>query len=234
MKNLKDTLTKIVPSRMRGGKELPSSSAFYSPSVLNQLVTPPPVDRPDMSHELDDATSEINDDTIATHVETENVPLNELLDAHLAKARLLENAETDEDFESPVTPRSPIRYELPHVPEGYVMDKETSSDFFAGENRDDLKKLLCKLKEKSMMEKMKYDPKFATSPIFVTDKDYELSVDPELIPIVESDPFHGDENEIVVEHLMKLNDIVALFTNDEKIRYYYILKLFSFLAKRRG
>ena len=31
---------------------------------------------------------------------------------------------------------------------------------------------------------MKYGPKFATSPIFVTDKDYEFSVDPELIPIV--------------------------------------------------
>ena len=28
---------------------------------------------------------------------------------------------------------------------------------------------------------MKYDPKFATSPIFVTDKDYDFSVDPELI-----------------------------------------------------
>ena len=172
MNNPEDNRTKIVPSRTRGGKELPSSSAFDSPSVLNQLVTPPPVYRPDMSHELDDATSEINDETIATHVETKTVPLNELLDAHLAKARELGNVETDEDFESPVTPRSPIRYELPHVPEGYVMDKETTSDFFACENRDDLKKLLCKLKEKSMREKMKYDPEFATSPIFVTDKDY--------------------------------------------------------------
>ena len=118
MKNLKDDRTKIVPSRTRGGKGLPSSSAFDSPSVLNKLVTPPPVDGPDMSHELDNATSVINDETIATHVETEPVPLNELLDAHIAKARELENAETDEDFESPVTPRSPIRYELPYVPEG--------------------------------------------------------------------------------------------------------------------
>ena len=28
---------------------------------------------------------------------------------------------------------------------------------------------------------MQYDPKFATSPIFIDDKDYEFSVDPELI-----------------------------------------------------
>ena len=40
-----------------------------------------------------------------------------------------------------------------------------------------------------MNQMMKHDPKFATSPIFVTDKDYEFSVDPELITLVESDPF---------------------------------------------
>ena len=81
------------------------------------------------------------------------------------------------------------------------------------------------------MEKMKHDAKFATSPIFVTYKDYEFSVDPELITIVESDLFHGYETETVVGHLMKLNDIAALFTNDEKIRYYCILKLFPFSLK---
>ena len=37
MKNLKDTKTKIVPSKTRGGKELPSSSALDSPSVLSKL-----------------------------------------------------------------------------------------------------------------------------------------------------------------------------------------------------
>ena len=36
---------------------------------------------------------------------------------------------------------------------------------------------------------MKPDPAFATSPIFVTDKDYEFSVDPEIITLVESNPF---------------------------------------------
>ena len=78
---------------------------------------------------------------------------------------------------------------------------------------------------------MKYDPKFATSPIFVTDKDYEFSVDPELITLVESDPFHGYESETVVAHLTKLNDIATLLTNEQKIRYYYILKLFPFSLK---
>ena len=78
---------------------------------------------------------------------------------------------------------------------------------------------------------MKYDPKFSTSPIFIDDKDYEFSVDPELITLVESDPFHGYETETVVAHLTKLNDIATLFTHDEKTRYYFIPKLFSFSLK---
>ena len=78
---------------------------------------------------------------------------------------------------------------------------------------------------------MKYDPKFATSPIFITDKDYEFSVDPELISLVESDRFHGYESETVIAHLAKLSKIANLFTNEEKIRHYYILKLFTFSLK---
>ena len=49
---------------------------------------------------------------------------------------------------------------------------------------------------------MKPDPDFATSPIFVTDKDYEFSIDPDIITLVESDPVHGYETEIVVAHLL--------------------------------
>ena len=78
---------------------------------------------------------------------------------------------------------------------------------------------------------MQYDPKFGTSPIFVTDKDYEFSVCPELITLVESEPFHGYDTETVVLLLTKLNDIATLFAHDEKINYYYILKLFPFSLK---
>ena len=42
MRNLKDEKTKIYPSTTRGGKELPSSSALDSPSVLSKLATPKP------------------------------------------------------------------------------------------------------------------------------------------------------------------------------------------------
>ena len=111
------------------------------------------------------------------------------------------------------------------------MNEETTRDILACRDRDDLEKLLCKYKEKSLNARMKCDRKFATSPIFIDDKDYEFSVDPELITLVESDRFHGYETETVVAHLTKLNDISTLFTHDEKTSYYFILKLFPFSLK---
>ena len=59
MRNLKDQRTKIFSSTTRGGKELPSSSALDSPSVLSKLATPIRASaiNSDMSHVIDDATS---------------------------------------------------------------------------------------------------------------------------------------------------------------------------------
>ena len=144
----------------------------------------------------------------------------------LGRMKLLKLIIDDTDDEG-----CPPKYELPVVPEGYVMDEETTRDFLACNDRSDLKKLLAKLKQKTLNARMKHDPAFATSPIFVTDKDYEFSVDPEIISLVESDPFYGTESETVVAHLIKLNDIATLFTNDEKSRYYYILQIFPFSLK---
>ncbi len=61
MKNLKDKRTKIFPSTTRGGKELSSSSALDSPSVLSNFATPKPATamNSDMSQVIDDATSAI-------------------------------------------------------------------------------------------------------------------------------------------------------------------------------
>ena len=77
---------------------------------------------------------------------------------------------------------------------------------------------------------MKYDPKFATSPIFIDHKDYEFSVDPELITLVESDPFHGYETKTVVAHLTKLNDLATLFTHVRKLTT-TLFSIVSFLIK---
>ena len=123
MKNLRDPKTKIYPSTTRGGKELPSSSTLDSPSVLSKLATPKPTSdiRSDMSHVIDDATSAMHDTyDETTSVRDTTLPLGEFLDEQLARVRdneIIEDAIIDDsDDES-----SPHDYELPVVPEGYVM-----------------------------------------------------------------------------------------------------------------
>jgi hypothetical protein len=167
MKHLKDKHTMIIPSKTRGGKELLSSSTLDSPSVLSKLATPPPAINSDMLQVIGDATFAMNDasDDASTLLD-DTVPLGEFLDEQLARAKEFENAKTDEiieneNYETPIRLSSP-RYELPKIPEGYVMDGEIVREFLACNDRDDLKKLLCKLKEKFLNARMKCDPKFAT------------------------------------------------------------------------
>ena len=83
MRNLKGNKTKIYPSTTRGGKELPSSSALDSPSVISKLATPKPATamNSDMSHVIDDATSAMHDtydETTSVHDTT--LPLGEFID----------------------------------------------------------------------------------------------------------------------------------------------------------
>ena len=112
MENLKDAKTKIYPSTTRGGKELPSSSALDSPSVLSKLATPKPASaiRSDMSHVIDDATSTMHDtyDETTSMLDT-TVPLREFLDEQLARAReneIIDNIDESDDEDS-----SPNKYE---------------------------------------------------------------------------------------------------------------------------
>ena len=199
MKNLRDPKTKIYPSTTRGGKELPSSSALDSPSVMSKLATPTPASaiRSDMSHVIDDATSAMHDTyDETTSMPDTTMPLSDFLEERLARAREIENIESDNTDEIDDE-------DLSVIPEGYVFDKEASLAILACKDRYELKRLLAKWNQKSLNARMKPDPAFATSPICVTDKDYEFSVDPDIITLVESDPFHGYESETVVAHLTK-------------------------------
>ena len=90
MKNLKDARTKIFPSTTREGKEMPSSSALDSPSVMNKFATPKPATtmNSDMSHVIDDATSAMHDAyDESTSLLDNNVPLGEFLDEQLDRVR---------------------------------------------------------------------------------------------------------------------------------------------------
>ena len=131
MKNLKDDRTTIFPSTTRGGKELPSSSALDSPSIMSKLVTPKPATamNSDMSHVIDDATSAMHDET--TSVRDTTLPLGKFLDEQLARVRGSENIE-DANIDDSDDEGSPPNYELPVVPEGYVMNEEAARAILPG------------------------------------------------------------------------------------------------------
>src|SRR3954467_9134222 len=91
-----------------------------------------------------------------------------------------------------------------------------------------IKKLLAK---HTLKNKFTPDPTFATSPICITDPDYDFSVDLSLISTFELDPFYGRENDDAIEHLTKLFELGGLFTTDERIRNFYVTKLLPFSLK---
>ena len=138
MRNLKDERTKIFPSTTRGGKELPSSSALDSPSVLSKLATPKPTSAidSDMSHIIDDATSAMHDtyDETTSMLDT-TMPLGKFLHEQLARAREIENIESDDTDESDDE-------ESLVIPEGYLFDQEASFAILACRNRTELKKII--------------------------------------------------------------------------------------------
>ena len=96
---------------------------------MSKLATPTPTIHSDMSHVIDDATSVLHDtyDETTSMLDT-TMPLGEFLDEQLARARENEIIETNNIDESD-DEGSPDKYELPIVPEGYVMDEETARDF---------------------------------------------------------------------------------------------------------
>ena len=91
-----------------------------------------------------------------------------------------------------------------------------------------IKKLLAK---HSMKKKFAPDSTFATSPICISDPEFDFSVD--LLPIstVEAGPFCGRENDDNISHLTKLTELGGMFTTEEKIRNFYVTNLFPFSLK---
>ncbi|KAI4994251.1 hypothetical protein ZWY2020_029299 [Hordeum vulgare] len=90
MRNPKDPRTEILPSTTRTGKELPSSSALDSPSVMSRFATSPPARNLDMSHVLDDATFAAHDAMLDTALPDDAMldtalPLGAFLDAQIAR-----------------------------------------------------------------------------------------------------------------------------------------------------
>ncbi|KAK1620349.1 hypothetical protein QYE76_025866 [Lolium multiflorum] len=222
----RDTKIAILPSTTRKGTTLSTSAALDSPSVIDKLVSPPHASRAgtsaesENSHNIDNVSAVLDD----------SGSLGSFLDATIAKSRQIENTETpNENVATPVNSPESVEYSSDDLDEDYV---ELNDDFIEKCNATtDARKIKKLLAEHAVRYKPSPDPKFATSPINIRDKDYDFSLDLSHIAIVEKTPFCGTEKESAVEHMTELSTLSGVFSDDVKMRTYFVTKIFPFSLK---
>ncbi|KAK1618252.1 hypothetical protein QYE76_023769 [Lolium multiflorum] len=223
----RDTKIAILPSTTRKGTTLSTSAALDSPSVISKLVSPPQASNVGTSAESENSSHNCDD---ASAVLDNDGSLGSFLDATIAKSRQIENTETpNENAATPVNSPESVEYSSDDLDEDYV---ELDDDFIEKCNATtDARKIKKLLAEHAVRYKLSPDPKFATSPINIRDKDYDFSLDLSHIAIVEKTPFCGTEKESVVEHMTELSTLSGLFSDDIKMRTYFVAKFFPFSLK---
>ncbi|KAK1618319.1 hypothetical protein QYE76_023836 [Lolium multiflorum] len=222
MGKTRDPKVAILPSTTRKGTTLSTSATLDSPSVISQLVSPPQASlagtsESENSHNIDNVSDVLDD----------SGSLGSFLDATIARSRQIENTETP-NATTPVN--SPeLDYSSDDPDEDYV---ELNDDFINRCNATaDARKIKKFLTQYTVRHKLSPDPKFATSPICIKDKDYDFSLDLSHIAIVEKAPFCGTEKESDVEHMIELSSMSSLFSDDVKMRTYFVAKIFPFSLK---
>ncbi|KAK1667250.1 hypothetical protein QYE76_055409 [Lolium multiflorum] len=216
----RDTKIAILPSTTRKGTTLSTSAALDSPSVISKLVSPPQASNAGTSAESENSSHNCDD---ASAVLDNDGSLGSFLDATIAKSETNENAAT------PVNSPESVEYSSDDLDEDYV---ELDDDFIEKCNATtDARKIKKLLAEHAVRYKPSPDPKFATSPINIRDKDYDFSLDLSHIAIVEKTPFCGTEKESAVEHMTELSTLSGVFSDDVKMRTYFVAKIFPFSLK---
>ncbi|KAK1668394.1 hypothetical protein QYE76_056553 [Lolium multiflorum] len=223
----RDTKIAILPSTTRKGTTLSTSAALDSPSVISKLVSPPQASNAGTSAESENSSHNCDD---ASVVLDNDGSLGSFLDATIARSRQIENTETpNENAATPVNSPESVEYSSDDLDEDYV---ELDDDFIEKCNATtDARKIKKLLAEHAVRYKLSPDPKFATSPINIKDKDYDFSLDLSHIAIVEKTPFCGTEKESDVEHMIELSTLSSLFSDDVKMRTYFVAKIFPFSLK---
>ncbi|KAK1682544.1 hypothetical protein QYE76_043392 [Lolium multiflorum] len=220
----RDTKIAILPSTTRKGTTLSTSAALDSPSVISKLVSPPQASNAGTSAESENS---YNIDNVSAVLD-DSGSLGSFLDATIARSRQIENTETP-NATTPVNSPESVEYSSDDLDEDYV---ELNDDFIEKCNATtDARKIKKLLAEHAVRYKLSPDPKFATSPINIKDKDYDFSLDLSHIAIVEKTPFCGTEKESAVEHMIELSTLSSLFSDDVKMRTYFVAKIFPFSLK---
>jgi hypothetical protein len=168
----------ILPSTTRRGTTLNTSVALNSPSVMTKLLTPPHA-HATTSAEFENDTDSFDDASTALD---ESDLLGSFLDATIARTKQMGN--------TAVTPvSSPESRECPSddLEEAYIeLDDDFIGEFHATSDAGAIRDLLAR---RAVRYKLSLDAKFAASPINISDKDYDFSLDLSYIYIVEKNLF---------------------------------------------
>jgi hypothetical protein len=163
-------------------------------------------------------------DSPSSTVLDESGLLGSFLDATIARTKQMGN--------TTVTPvSSPESRECPSddLEEAYIeLDDDFIHEFHATSDAGAIRDLLAR---RAVGYKLSPDAKFAVSPINISDKDYDFSLDLSYISIIEKEPFCGTKNESVVGHMNELSALSNLFSDDTKLRTYFVAKIFPFSLK---
>jgi hypothetical protein len=204
-KNLAEKV--VMPSTTRGGKDLPSRPNF-SPHVA-YVVSSKKKNATLSDSPLSELSAHIVSNLPRSSREKEVTP-------DLSKSRSIDKVGSELD-EIEFSDDCEIESEE---------DAILARDFLYG-SLEDLDKL-DDYKNISLDEFFPAASKSKGSAIYIKDKGYEFSVDPEIIKKAESFKFYGKKNEFSLEHMTALHELSALFGKDEIQQRYYFLKLFPF------
>jgi hypothetical protein len=111
---------------------------------------------------------------------------------------------------------------------GSFLDSDFIGEYHPTSDAGAIRDLLAR---RAIRYKLSPNAKFAASPINTSDKDYDFSWDLSYISIVEKEPFCGTENESAMGHMNELSSLINLFSDDIKLRTYFVAKIFPFLLK---
>jgi hypothetical protein len=210
----------ILPSTARRGTTLNISVALDSPSVMSKLLTPPHA-HATTSAEFENATDSFDD---ASTMLDESGSLGSFLDATIARTKQMGNTTV-----TPISSPGSREHPSDDLDEAYIeLYDDFIDEFHATSDAGAIRDLLAR---RAVRYKLSPDAKFVASPINISDKDYDFS-DLFYISIVEKEPFCGTENKSAMGHMNELASLSNLFSDDTKLRTYFVAKIFHFFIER--
>ena len=203
------TPKEVRPSTTRRGTDLPSRPNFspnvasaVAPKKRGKVLSSSPLSKMSTSNENDLLCGSIDKEVTPETSEITETPEN-------VESELEDNEYCDDEFETSSE------------------EEEAFTMAFMNSDFDKLDKL-DSYKNSPLDGYFPITEKMNAPAIKIKDKDYEFSVDPEIIEKAEKYKFYGREDEFPFEHIAVLHDLSVLFGKDEIHQRYYFLKLFPF------